>query len=157
MIDPIINGIVLVIFGLILGAVLQLFGLLSHGFSRLALIRGTPQKQGEKTGKVDLRRFINESHERAELTRQAIRTMPRSVKISLATFYGLIFVLVLFVKYSPIEMKWLIFLGSVFAGFILMDLVFSRAKAGKIRIEGRSFFDVLPDEKNKINPKSNLS
>lgn len=145
MIDPIINGTVLVIFGLTLGAVLQLFGLLRRGFSGEVL--RISRKQGEKRRKVGLRRFIKESLERAEQSRNAIRTMPRSAKISMIAFYGLIVVLILFVKYSPIEMRWLIFIGSVLAGFFAMDRVFARAKMGKNRIEGRSLFDVLPDEK----------
>ena len=147
MIESIINGIVLVIFGLTIGSVLQLFGLLSRGFSSEVLRQGISRKQGEKRRKASLRRFIKESRERAEQSRKSIRTMPRSAKISMVAFYGLIVVLILFVKYSPIEMRWLIFIGSVLAGFFAMDSVFARAKKGVKGIEGRSFFDVLPDEK----------
>ena len=147
MVDTIINGTVLVIFGLTIGAVLQLFMLLSRGFSGEALRQSISRKQGEKRRKIDLRRFIKESQEHAEQSRNAIRTMPRSSKISVAAFYGLIIVLILNVKYGPIEMRWSIFIGSVLAGFFAMDLVFARAKTGKIRAEGRSLFDVLPNEK----------
>lgn len=148
MIDPIVNGIVLVIFGLAIGGVLQLFALLSRGFSVETSRRRVPQKEGERKRVIDLRSFLKESKERAEQSRRSIRTMPRSATISMAAFYGILIVFILIIKFSPIEMRWLIFLGSVLVGFFIMNNIFIRAKKGEIRVEGNSVFDVLPKEKS---------
>ena len=148
MIDPIINGIVLVIFGLAIGGVLQLFALLNRGFSVERSRRRVPQKEGERKRVIGLRSFLKESKERANQSRRSIRTLPRSATISMAAFYGLLIVFILIIKFSPIEMRWLIFLGSVLVGFFIMNNIFIRAKKGKIRVEGNSVFDVLPKEKS---------
>jgi len=148
MIDPIINGIILVIFGLIIGGVLQLFGLLSGKFSSDALRRRVPRKEGERRRGLGLIRFFKKSRERAEQGKRSIHTMPRSAIISMVAFYRLLIVLILIIKYSPIEMRWLIFIASVLVGFLVMNKVFLQAKKGEIRADGHSVFDVLPKEKS---------
>ena len=147
MVDPIINATVLVLFGLTIGAVLQLHMLLSGGLSGDILRRKESSTQREPGRRFDLRRLIRVSQEQAQHGRHAIRTMPRSTMLLMAAFYGLIGVLILFMKYGPFEMSWLLFLCAVLAGFIVMDRVFVWAKAGKIRSEGQSFFDILPAAK----------
>ena len=76
-----------------------------------------------------------------------MQTMPRSRIILLIAFYGLIAVLILIVKYGPIEMNWWILIGSISTGFVVMDFIYYKAKKGKLRIEGHSIFDVLPNER----------
>jgi hypothetical protein len=145
MINTIINGVVLAIFGLIIGAVLQLLGLMEGGVSS-DLLRNTREKRNS-IGKIGWKGFIKESLKAAEEGRKLMQTMPRSRMILLIAFYGLIAVLILIVKYGPIEMNWWILIGSISTGFVVMDFIYYKAKKGKLRIEGHSIFDVLPNER----------
>lgn len=148
MLDPILNGIVLAIFAFIIGSVLQIFGLLNSGFSHDVLRRRVSRKQKGVKRPVSLRKWIKESKERAEASRVMMRTMPRSAKIAMTSFYGLIVILVLFVTFGPLEMKWLVFIPFTLAGFALMEWAFSLGKAGKIHVKRKAIFDIQTEDQN---------
>lgn len=147
MVEGILNGVIIGMFGLTIGAVLQLAMLVSRG-SEGELLR-ISREQRREIKKNGLRKFILESKSRREQTKKVMSAMPRSAKILMAAFYGLIAALIIIVKYGPLEIKWVVFIGSVFIGFIAMSGLYARAKSGKIRIERRSIFDVLPNERRE--------
>ena len=59
--------------------------------------------------------------------------MPRSQQLVVLTFYGLIGIMVAVIKLSPVVMNWWVFLGSVFAGFLVAQFVFWLARTNRIR------------------------
>ena len=146
MIDPIINGTILIVFGLAMGAILQLYGLLARGFTSQTLRRKVSSEEGK--GNITLRRLLRESKKKAEEGRTSVQTMPKSGVISMIAAYGLIIVIILIVKFSPVEMQWFIFIGAILVGFMAMDRIFTLARKGKIRVEGQSFLDILPKSKS---------
>lgn len=147
MIDPIINGIVMAIFGLIIGGIGS-FSMLLSGASLEIFMRGAHKRpNGEK--KRNLLSIIRDVEERAKERRLIVKSIPRSVKLFMAAFYGLIIILVIIVKYSPLEMSWLVFIISILVGYIVVDRLFSFAREGKIHTKSKSRFDVLPDEKKE--------
>lgn len=75
-----------------------------------------------------------------------MKSMPRSAKLFMVSFYGLIIVLIVIVKYSPLEMSWLVLIISVLIGHQAVERLFGFAREGKIHAKGKSAFDILPEK-----------
>ena len=65
----------------------------------------------------------------AEQGVQDAASLPRSGRVAMAAFYGLVVMLLVVLWYSPLEVVWWILLVSIFAGFMVSEYVFTRARS----------------------------
>ncbi|MDQ4075914.1 MAG: hypothetical protein M3220_06655 [Chloroflexota bacterium] len=139
MVDPMINAFVLVMFGLLIGVSLQVTILI---MPETGPARSTSRGQHGTEGDLQTRppgflhRMLGAANAAAEEGRQAASSMPRSGRLAMGTFYGLIAMLVIVLWYSPVRMNWWILLGSILAGSLISQWTFALAKAGKIHLRG---------------------
>lgn len=106
MLDTTANTIVLLVFGLIIGASFALF-------SYLAGIYSSPSDLGFKFWTSEYRQ------KQKKITDQqwaAMMKAPRSAKLAAATALAFILVLTGVLFLSPVEMHWWVFLGALFGG-----------------------------------------
>ena len=122
MLDGTVNGIALAIFGVVMGAILQLVMVLSG--QQFARYRHSLRRRKDE-GVVD---FIRR---RAERDAESAMDLPRSSLVAVASFYGLVAMLVSVLIFSPLHMSWIIFLAALLGGFWLLQGVFSLARTGK--------------------------
>ncbi len=122
------NSVVMVVFGILLGVILRLFNSIS------AIDRSTDPAR--RPARRSLRERLADSFDRDKVraeNKALMKSMPRSGWMAIFFMYGLIAMLVIVVKASPITMRWWPFLGSLFAAFIITELVFSRTAAASRR------------------------
>ncbi len=124
MVDPIVNTTVIVLFGLLIGVVLQAAGALGLRDA----VDAPGQRRRDDESYAD---YVKRIADRG--TRTALSLRPAGW-VALVSFYGLIAMLIAVVIASPLYMEWLPFLGSLLASFFIADQIFSLAKAGKLRI-----------------------
>lgn len=79
--------------------------------------------------------------------------IPLRAGSALAGFYGLIGVLALVVIYGPIKMDWTPFLVSFFGMYIVVKIIFDRAKANRLRIKKTTILDFY-EKPPKQNPNA---
>jgi hypothetical protein len=123
MIHPLINSIVLAVFGFIISIVLKIAMRVSPESKRAV--------DSLNFGK-GLRGFVNLAIKNAEEGREISRTAGSSYWIAVIAYFGLIIVLILVLIYSPITMNWYVFLLSLGVGSLLFDWIFKLAKSGRI-------------------------
>lgn len=118
------NHVVMVVFGILLGVILRLVSSIS------ALDRSTDPatRSARRTVRQRIADAFDRDKVRAE-NKALMKSMPRSGWMAICSLYGLIAMLVIVVKASPITMRWWPFLGSLFGAFIVVNLVFSRTAA----------------------------
>lgn len=129
MIEPWINGIAVGVFGFLTGGVTGFYAIVS-GIDRQASGRRRGPRNWSLSGTLDTAR------EEAAAGRVDWKLLPRSGKAALLAFYGLIAVMIIFIRFSPVTMNWWAFLGSLFAGYTAVDLIFNAARKGKLKARG---------------------
>ena len=120
MFNPTINTIVLIIFGYLIGAMLA--------FSAIF-------RQKERLQAIKLDR-----------DRKRLKRIQTSMVIVTLSWYGLIAVFILVLKFSTLRINWLIFLGSFFVGFLVLFSIFELAKRRKIIIKKKTKIDILTED-----------
>lgn len=136
MVSEAVNAIVILLFGVLLGAldVAMVLTGEAHG------LRGdrSPRRPGESWWAWQ-RRIADEQ---AERTSSAMGSYPafRLLTLSLVVVGVLIVVVV---RYSPLGFRWLPFLGGFLAGAGLMQLVFEGAKRGYLKVRRVGLLDRL--------------
>ncbi|HXF86462.1 MAG TPA: hypothetical protein VNK49_13850 [Anaerolineales bacterium] len=140
MISPLINTIVIAGFGFFIGIILQI------------TINVMPRKEPYSINfDKGLQDFIDRAKKSAEESREMVRTAGSDLRIGMFAFYGLIALLILVLIYSPLAMNWPVFLLALFAGFLLFEWIFKRAKAGKISSPSTSPTSSPPKTSDRIN------
>jgi len=128
-------------FGLLIGEVIFLYMIVTDFIvnSRNKSTDNTLQKGEKPRNKEDdkgkenfILRFLKDAKSKAEESSARVSTMPRSHLVLNGVFYALIIMMVIVIRYSPVKMNWLIFLGSFFGIFFLSYLLYWLAKKGKL-------------------------
>jgi hypothetical protein len=116
------DHVVMVIFGILLGVILQLI-------QRISAIDRSRRPTGDQPRRPFRERVLEIfDRDRVRAENQArLKSMPRFMGIAMIAFYGLIAMLVIVVKVSPVTMRWWPFTGSVLAAFMIASAIFSRA------------------------------
>jgi hypothetical protein len=129
MVDPIFNAIVIIIFGLLIGAVLYVYNLTAAAHRPSIREQPTPS-DAEIKEEGFLGNIIDAANKQAE---EGVRlgAVP-AVRMALLVCVGIIVMFIILVRYTPISMQWGYFFLSLFAGFVIFQGIFSLAKAGKI-------------------------
>lgn len=128
MIEAIGNIIVMVAFGLLLGTVLSMFMIFSPPR------KDTKREEGESYLKYIYRR----SNENAEKFLPSIQR--KSLIMLTGVYYIVIIIIILTVIFTPLEMKWLVFLISLFGAFVITRYIYIKTKFGKMGVKDL-FFD----------------
>lgn len=116
---------VMVVFGTLLGVVLNLFGIL---FSARTRRREEPRRS--------MRQRIADAFDREKVraeNKARLQSAPRSAWLALVSFYGLVAMLVVVVKVSPVTMRWWPFLGSILLAHVAVGLIYTRTAAASRR------------------------
>lgn len=146
MIDETISTIVLVLFSLLIGVILNV----SRAYMQ-NLPPPTPDKKKNESIRDSMHRFDVATLEWA-------RKLNPPAMIAVGIFYSLIALLIVVLYFTPIHMNWLVFLFSVLVGFGIAEGIFSLAKAGKIRVKKQTFWDIGPQkELETLENQSNQS
>jgi hypothetical protein len=139
MINPWLNGLVVGVFGFLTGAVLGFYGIVTEAARSIqqeALRRksaGRKARESRPWTIFSIKEFF-EIYELSNAEREAYdKLMPRSGWMAMLSFFGLIAVTILFIKFSPLTMNWWAFLGAFFAGFVAAKHAFESARAGKLK------------------------
>jgi hypothetical protein len=130
MVDPIFNAVVILIFGLLIGAVLYVYKLTTEAHRPSISEKRTPSEEETKQQGF-FGNIIDVANKQAE---EGVRlgAVP-AVRMALLVCVGIIVMFIILVRYTPISMHWGYFFLSLFAGYVIFQGVFSLAKAGKIR------------------------
>jgi len=123
--------VVMIVFGILLGTILKLFNTITEA-ERLA---GPATERPRRSFRERLGDVFDREKVRAE-NDALLKSMPRSGWLVMVALYGLVAILVLVVKVSPIMMRWWPFLGSVLGAFMIAGLAFSRTAAASRRKVG---------------------
>lgn len=129
--ESLANVLVMALFGLLAGVLLQV----QRALGGDALARRRP---GEGV--------IAGARRRAEEATAMVRSGPRSYLVVNLAVLGVVAMLVLSLLFSPLEMQWWVFLGSVFAGYLAAGGLLSLARRRRLTLSGGSVFDVLPPD-----------
>jgi hypothetical protein len=136
MISETVNGIVVFLFGFLLGALdgAMVFTGEAHGMEH-----GRPPQQPGESWWAWQRRIADAQ---AKQTSNLMAALPifRFLLLSLAMLGFLMFVVV---KYSPVGFRWLPFIGGVFVGIWLMQSAFAAAKKGRLKVRKTGLLDRL--------------
>jgi hypothetical protein len=129
MIDPIFNAVVIIIFGLLIGAVLYVYNLTAETHRTSIRKKGTTS-DAETKQQGFFGNIIDIANKQAE---EGVRlgAVP-AVRMALLVCVGIIVMFIILVRYTSISMQWGYFFLSLFAGFLIFHGIFSLAKAGKI-------------------------
>jgi len=119
------DTVVMVVFGILLGTILKLYGTITDATGRTS---GPAAGRTRRSFRERLGEVFDREKMRAE-NDALLKSMPRSGWLAMATLYGLVAMLIVVVKVSPVTMRWWPFLGSVLGSFMLAGFVFSRAAA----------------------------
>lgn len=119
MINPLVNSIVISAFGFLIGIILQI----------TMMVMPEKNRQGGMTSKTSkgLQRFMERVRENQQEGRDVWKN--KSAITAMITFYAVIAILILVIKYSPLEMHWTVFLVSTLIGFAIFEIIHERAKA----------------------------
>jgi hypothetical protein len=119
MLHPLANGFVLVVIGLVIGA-------LSSLFNHITGIATIPQQlEGESIWQSVLRRH--------ETEQTLIKKSPRAANLIAVTASVFIALLVTLLYFTPVGMRWVPFLAAVFIGLGLVEGIYYLARAGKLK------------------------
>ena len=119
-----VDLVVMIVVGVLLGAIMKLFGSVSGMDDSVQRSIG----RARRSFKERLADAINPDKVRAQNAAQ-LKAMPRSSWVALIFIYGLVIMLIAVVRLSPISMRWLPFLSSLFGAYILCDWIFARTRA----------------------------
>lgn len=133
MIDETISTVVLVLFGLLIGVIMNV----SHAY-----IQNLPPTLDKKKNES----IRDSMHQFDVATQEWARKLNPPARIAIGIFYSLIALLIVVLYFTPIHMNWLVFLFSVLVGFGIAEGIFSLAKAGKIRLKKQTFWDIGPQK-----------
>ena len=122
---------VMVVFGLLLGAILKLYASIA-GPDRSAPPSGTTPPRPFRERLADA---FDRDRLRAE-NQALLQSMPRSGWLAMVFLYGLVAMLVAVVKFSPVTMRWWPFLGCVLGAYMAADFLFRCAAARSRRGAG---------------------
>jgi ABC-type multidrug transport system fused ATPase/permease subunit len=114
-----------------------LFGallLISSKLSREETRQRTVRESNEDRLKY-LKRMAEES---AEQGRTMMQTASSSFKLTLIALYGLVIILLIVLRFSPIDMIWWLFLVCLLLSFMVTERLFQLAKAGKFSTSERT-------------------
>jgi hypothetical protein len=138
MVSEAVNAIVILLFGVLLGA-LDVAMVVTGEAHGLRVEGDRPSRRSGESWWAWQRRIADEQSER---TSSVMRGYPafRFLTWSLVVV-GVLIVLV--VRYSPLGFRWLPFLGGIFAGMGLMQLVFEGAKRGYLKVSRVGLLDRL--------------
>lgn len=133
MIEAIGNIIVMVAFGLLLGTVVSML-----------MIFFPPRKDTKREEGESYLKYINRrSKESAE---RFLPSVQRKRLIMLAgAYYIVTIIIILTVIFTPLEMKWLVFLISLFGAFLITRYIYIKTKFGKMGVKDL-FFDFFDRE-----------
>lgn len=145
----IINSIVLVMFGILLGVLLKVT--MAYEPIEEEKMKELKQREGESFLQYLGRKTSREYQEKEKKIRES---MPKPYQRALFGTGVLVIMLIIVLIITPIHMNWLIFIGSIIGGVIIYELIFYLAKAGKIKVSGESFFDIPPSGKPLRQRKS---
>ncbi len=132
MLEGITNTVVMVSFGLFIGILISLFGMLGGLYDRPEKRQLNLKKRAQESPRDYFRRLKAESDERAERNIKEMATWPRSLKIVYASLIVFVLILVLILNFTPIRMNWLAFLTSMFATGVTGALIYDNTRKGKI-------------------------
>ena len=132
--------IVMVLFGLLTGVILDVVQKRSKVPERTY-----HEKKNEST--------IDYMHRIGKEYREEVRVsfLNRPLLIGIVIFYALIALLIFVLLYSPVQMNWPIFLVSALGGFMITEIIFSLAKAGKIRVEKKTSWEISSSAYTLLN------
>jgi hypothetical protein len=122
---------VMVVFGLLLGSILKLYASIVD----LDRAPDRPEQAEKRPWRERLANAFDREKSRAE-NQALLKSMPRSGWIAMVFLYGLVLMLVLVVKISPVTMRWWPFLGSVLGAYMTADFLFRRTAARSRREVG---------------------
>lgn len=131
-VDPTVNALVLAMSGLLIGVTLQVaYVITSEARSGRNAVDDRPETgpQSPTRGQGFFERILTMANVAAEQGVEDATSMPRSGRVATAAFYGLVAMLVAVLWYSPLEVVWWVLLGSVFAGFMVSEYIFTRARS----------------------------
>jgi hypothetical protein len=121
------NIIVMVMSGVLIGALLQISGRLTGED-----LRQREDRMGSESRWEYWKRMVNKTSEQGVTT---MRTAPTSYKLTLGALYGLVGILVIVMVLSPLRMIWWIFLPSMLLAFFVTEKLFQLAKVGRFPID----------------------
>ncbi|MDO8545634.1 MAG: hypothetical protein Q7S40_34760 [Opitutaceae bacterium] len=121
--------VIMVVFGILLGVILKLFGSIS-GSDRTT---GPAVEHPRRSLRERVAAAFDRDRLRAE-NESRLKSMPRSAWLAMVFFYGIVAMLIVVVKVSPITMRWWPFLGSVLGAFMITGFVFTRTAAASRRM-----------------------
>ena len=133
MIEGTTNIVAMVFFGLLLGVLLCLFGILSEPIEpdRQKRSLSLMKKAGERFSSY-LSRIRTEVNVYADWGTEFVHIAPKSALIVYGTLLAFVAILIVTVIVTPLQMNWLAFLLSLFAAFVVSQLVYNRAKKSEI-------------------------
>jgi hypothetical protein len=145
MIDPTINAAVVTFAGAFIGGVTFVAAALNPAYEH-----GRPPEPPPlfKSG------YFKALREQQNAEEAAWDLAPRSYKLALAAFGGVIVVVALGIYLSVVHMRWPFFIAGYFAGFLALNGVYVLTLSGKITIRTPAFLDRLsgaPREADRRN------
>jgi len=128
MISPLVNSIVISAFGFLIGAILQITMKTIPERSR----RGGLPSETNKGMKAFMEGVREAQQEGVDAWKN------NSTRTAMIAFYALIVVLILVIKYSPLEMNWTVFLVTALISNMIFDTIHERAKKRESSLESDS-------------------
>ncbi len=136
MIEGITNTVVMVFFGVFIGALLGLITEIGELYSPKARPRPQIKKRAGEGFRAYWRRQRAEADERAEQTRKEMATAPRSYEILLGTFGVFVLIIVVLINVTPLRMNWPAFSGGAVVAWLTTAVIYAMTKKASQKGKG---------------------